>query len=74
MSGPGAVAEHHRLIDQRLDPESAGGSRIPALATTRSSSKQTLVASGRPFTMLVTPWRRPAVARHDSFCLLQGVI
>jgi hypothetical protein len=32
------------------------------------------VPSGRPFTMMVTSWCRPAVAAYDSFLPAQEVI
>jgi hypothetical protein len=67
---------HHELIITRAGAGrprttqcSAGtaGSRTPAFATACSSSNKTLAASGRPFTMWVTSWCRPAVAGIDSF-------
>jgi hypothetical protein len=53
---------------------STAGSSAPAFATTRSSSNTTLVASGRAFTMRVTPWRRTRSRWHGPSCLHQGVI
>jgi hypothetical protein len=77
MSGPGPLAEINHPVDKRPDPEAISeqpGQHHTGVRDRSLVTNTTLVASGRPFTMVVTSWCRPAVARHDSFRPAQEVI